>query len=76
MLVNICEAKATLSALLKRAQGGEEIVIARAGKPVAYLVPILPARPTRNDVRFGGLKMAKLRLSSDFHELMSDDDLI
>ena len=37
--VNIHEAKTHLSRLLKRVGAGEEIVIARAGKPVARLVP-------------------------------------
>jgi len=40
MQVNIAEAKAKLSALLDRALAGEEIVIARAGKPLARLVPM------------------------------------
>ena len=44
--VNIHEAKTHLSRLLLRVAGGEEIVIARAGKPVAKLVPIEP-RPQR-----------------------------
>ncbi len=38
--VNIAEAKAKLSSLLDRALAGEEIVIARAGKPLARLVPV------------------------------------
>ena len=38
--VNIAEAKAKLSELLNRALAGEEIVIARAGKPLARLTPI------------------------------------
>ncbi len=38
--VNIHEAKTRLSQLLLRVAAGEEIVIARAGKPVAKLVPI------------------------------------
>ena len=38
--VNIAEAKAKLSALLDRALAGEEIIIARAGKPLVRLVPI------------------------------------
>jgi prevent-host-death family protein len=42
--INIAEAKAKLSALLDRALGGEEIVIARAGKPLARLVPIKQPR--------------------------------
>jgi prevent-host-death family protein len=38
--INIAEAKAKLSALLDRALAGEEIVIARAGKPLARLTPV------------------------------------
>lgn len=44
--VNVHEAKTHLSRLLQRVAGGEEIVIARAGKPIARLVPIEP-RPRR-----------------------------
>ena len=44
--VNVHEAKTHLSRLLVRVAGGEEIVIARAGKPVAKLVPIEP-KPQR-----------------------------
>jgi len=38
--VNIAEAKAKLSSLLDRALAGEEVVIARAGKPLVRLVPV------------------------------------
>lgn len=38
--VNVYEAKTHLSRLLRRVRGGEEIVIAAAGRPVARLVPI------------------------------------
>ena len=38
--INIAEAKAKLSELIDRALAGEEIVIARAGKPLARLVPV------------------------------------
>lgn len=76
MLVNIYEAKAKLSALIEKAQGGEEVVIARAGKPVARLAPIAPAPGTRSGVRFGGLAAAKLKLAADFHEPLSDDDML
>jgi prevent-host-death family protein len=38
--VNIAEAKAKLSSLLHRALAGEEVVIARAGKPLVRLVPV------------------------------------
>ena len=46
--VNIAEAKAQLSALVDRAAAGEEIVLSRAGRPVARLVPLaerLPRQP-------------------------------
>lgn len=48
--VNILEAKTHLSRLLERVRAGERIVIAKAGVPVAELVPI--ARP---DIVFGAL---------------------
>jgi len=41
-MVNIHEAKTNLSRLLQRVEAGEEIVIARAGTPVAKLVPHTP----------------------------------
>jgi prevent-host-death family protein len=37
---NVHEAKTHLSRILERVEGGEEIVISRAGKPVAKVVPI------------------------------------
>ncbi len=43
--VNVYDAKTHLSRLLERVEAGEEIVIARAGRPVARLVPA--ARPHR-----------------------------
>ena len=76
VLVNIYEAKTRLSALLERAQAGEEIVIARAGEPVARLTPIRPATGSRSGVRFGGLKPARLKLAADFHVPGTDDDLL
>lgn len=45
--VNIAEAKAKLSELLDRALASEEIVIARAGKPLARLAPIEEMAPRR-----------------------------
>lgn len=76
MLINIYEAKARLSALLDKAQAGEEIVIARAGKPLARLTPIAPLAGSRSGVRFGGIKASRLRLTDDFHAPSSDDDLL
>lgn len=52
--VNVHEAKTHLSRLLTRVESGEEIVIARAGKPVARLVPVRRARRRRRPGRFAG----------------------
>jgi prevent-host-death family protein len=49
--VNIHAAKTHLSKLLERVERGETIVIARAGKPVAELVPV----KTKIDIVWGGL---------------------
>lgn len=45
--VNVHEAKTHLSRLLERVEAGEEIVIARANKPIARLVPLEPVRRKR-----------------------------
>jgi prevent-host-death family protein len=76
VLVNIYQAKSQLSALLEKAQAGEEIVIARAGKPVARLIPIVATAESRSGVRFGGIKLAKLKLAADFHAALTDEDLL
>ncbi|MFN2376479.1 MAG: type II toxin-antitoxin system Phd/YefM family antitoxin [Candidatus Binatia bacterium] len=65
---NVHEAKTRFSELLDRVQRGEEVVIARAGKPCARLVPIYPAG-TREAGAFRG------RISGDpLAPLGSDDD--
>ena len=43
--VGIHEAKTHLSRLLRRVAAGEEVIIARAGRPVARLVPVRELRP-------------------------------
>jgi prevent-host-death family protein len=45
--VNMHEAKTHLSKLVERVEGGEEIVISRAGKPAAKLVPVEVPNLTR-----------------------------
>jgi prevent-host-death family protein len=45
--VNVHEAKTHLSRLLARVAGGEEVLISRAGKPVARLVPVARGRARR-----------------------------
>lgn len=52
-IVNVHEAKTHLSALMARAEAGEDIVIARAGQPVLRLVPV--ERTARRV--FGGLHL-------------------
>jgi prevent-host-death family protein len=62
--VNVHEAKTHLSRLLERVERGEEIVIARAGKPIARLVaiePVLKRRPM-------GLYKGQIWMSDDFDE--------
>jgi prevent-host-death family protein len=64
--VNVYEAKTHLSQLLDRAAAGEEIVIARAGRPVARLVPLSGAPPQR---RTPGAWRGKVSIAADFDEL-------
>jgi prevent-host-death family protein len=67
--VNIHEAKTRFSRLVDAAASGEEIVIAKAGKPAARLVPMERPKVTR---RFGGLK-GKVRIADDFDAPLPDD---
>ena len=63
--VNIHVAKTHLSKLLRRVAAGEEIVIARAGKPVARLVAVAePPRP-----RELGRDRGKIWIADDFDTL-------
>lgn len=62
MRVNIHEAKTQFSRLIERVEQGEEIVIARAGRPVARLVP-LTRRPRP---RKPGSARGQIRIRSDF----------
>lgn len=62
--VNVHEAKTQLSRLLVEVEGGEEVVIARAGKPVARLVP----EQGRREPRKPGALKGKIWMSDDFDE--------
>lgn len=42
MIVNVHEAKTQLSRLLEKAHAGQEIILAKAGKPYARLMPLAP----------------------------------
>ena len=61
--VNIHEAKTKLSKLVERVEGGEEIVIARAGRPAARLVPLTKVRGRRRL----GLLDGKFQIPDDFN---------
>jgi prevent-host-death family protein len=63
------EAKTKLSQLVERAEAGEEIVIARNGKPVARLVPV--AR-TNNLAAVRGALRGRIHIADDFDELPDD----
>jgi prevent-host-death family protein len=60
--VNIHEAKTHLSRLVERVEAGEEITLARAGRPVARLVPYRGATRPRQP----GLWKDKLKLAADW----------
>jgi prevent-host-death family protein len=67
-IANIHEAKTQLSKLVERALEGEEVIIARAGKPAVRLVPIRES----NKARRGGQWKGKVRIGEDFDDLPED----
>jgi len=67
--VNIHEAKTNLSRLLDRVAEGGEVVIAKAGKPVAKLVPIAPAKRVRKP----GFLKGKIKIAADFDAPLPPD---
>lgn len=67
--VNIHEAKTHLSRLVERVEAGEEIIIAKAGRPAARLVPIEGAR---KPVKIGGLK-ARTPVPDDFNTMFEKE---
>ena len=60
--VNIHEAKTQFSKLLKRVGNGEEIIISKAGKPIARLLPI-DERPVK---RIPGSAKGEVFIAGDF----------
>lgn len=67
--VDIHEAKNHLSRLVEQAASGEEIVIAKAGRPMAKLVPIKTNRRRRKP----GSMVGKIRIAEDFDAPLPDD---
>lgn len=66
--VNVHEAKAQLSRLLREVENGGEVVIARAGRPIARLVAYERSKEPR---RLGGWQ-GKIQIAEDFDELPDD----
>jgi prevent-host-death family protein len=69
-LMNIHEAKTHFSRLVERVEAGEEILIGRAGRPVARLVPL----KARTAPRTPGLWRGRVRIAADFDA--TDDSVL
>jgi prevent-host-death family protein len=67
-IVNLYEAKTNLSRLVDRAAAGEEIIIAKSGKPKARLIAFRPAGEARKPAHALGLNF----ISDDFDAPMPD----
>jgi prevent-host-death family protein len=67
--VNIHEAKTHLSRLLAEVQTGTEIIIAKAGKPVAKLIPTAE-RPSE---RIAGSAKGQFTIATEFNAPLPDD---
>ena len=65
MQVNVHEAKTNLSRLLERVEHGEEIIVCKAGKPVAKLIPFKKPRLPRTPGGWEG----RVWIAEDFDEL-------
>jgi prevent-host-death family protein len=69
-IVNVHEAKTHLSRLLEEVAHGQDVIIARAGTPVARLVPIRAPR-----TRVLGLDAGRVVIADDFDAPLPDDVL-
>lgn len=69
--VNIHEAKTHFSKLIEQIQRGEEVVIAKAGVPVARLTPYVPNKPRIQPP--GGMKDEGFWIADDFNDPLPDD---
>ena len=67
-ITNISEAKAQLSALVEKVQNGEEVVIGKAGKPVAKLIRY----DYQETPRSPGALRGQIKIAPDFDDLPDD----
>ena len=72
--INLSEAKAHLSELVERASGGEEIIIAKAGRPLARLMPI-ESPPRRVGDRPLGIFARQMEMLPGFDDPLPEDIL-
>lgn len=68
---NVHEAKTHFSKLLEKVLNGEEVVIAKAGKPVARVLPVVENIPKR----VPGIDKGKVTIMPDFDEPLSEFDV-
>lgn len=68
--VNVYEAKTRLSALLNLVEAGEEVIIARNGRPIARLGPLTSRAPNR----VPGLLRGQIHIAHDFDDFSEQDD--
>lgn len=69
LIVNVHEAKTHFSRLLEQAHAGQEIVLAKAGKPYARLMPLAAEPAQRQPGRLAG------KVDAAFFEPLPDDEL-
>ncbi len=69
MIVNVHEAKTNFSKLLEQAHAGQEIILAKAGKPYARLVPLPPDAGKRRPGRLSG------NIPDAFFEPLPEDEI-
>ncbi|NEX16839.1 MAG: type II toxin-antitoxin system prevent-host-death family antitoxin [Halochromatium sp.] len=68
-IVNVHEAKTHFSKLLEQAHRGQEIIVAKAGKPYARLLPLANAAPQRQPGRLAG------RVDDTFFEPLPEEEI-
>lgn len=68
-IVNIHEAKTHLSRLVDEVASGAEVIIAKAGKPMARLSPMAPVKKTKKL----GLLKGKIKVPDDFNALLDEE---
>ena len=74
--VNIQAAKANFSALVEEASKGKEIIIAKAGKPMARLMPLQKQKKKRKDIASTlGMLKGKIWISDDFDKPLPQEIL-